>query len=107
MDQLEIAYRALGDEYLRDIAVLRSGEQWNPALLGKINQSNIFQLCWSESAKRSRYVEEEWRYAFGLRRSGFIRPMYWEIPMPTPPVELSDIHFAYIRMQGGGRQSAT
>ena len=97
IDRLELAYRALGDEYLRDIAILRSGEQWSPALLEKIKQANIFQLCWSESAKRSQYIEDEWHYALHLRRPNFIRPMYWEIPMPTPPDELSDIHFAYIR----------
>lgn len=98
VDQLELAYLALGDEYLRDISVLRSGEIWNPALLAKISDANIFQLCWSEAAKQSQYVEEEWRYALSLRRRNFIRPMYWQIPMPAPPRELSKIQFAYVKI---------
>ncbi len=103
VDRLELAYRALGDEYLRDIAVLRSGEKWNPALIEKIYRANVFQLCWSEFAKRSANVEEEWHHALSLRRQNFIRPMYWQIPMPTPPKELSDIHFAYIRIDSDDR----
>jgi hypothetical protein len=107
VDQLELAYRALGDEYLRDISVLRSGENWNPALLAKINDANVFQLCWSEAAKRSQYVEKEWQHALGLQRRNFIRPMYWQIPMPKPPNELSDIHFAYIRINDDMRKTVT
>ena len=34
VDQLQKAYRALGDDYLRDVEILRSGEEWSPALLG-------------------------------------------------------------------------
>lgn len=96
VDQLELAYRALGDDYLRDISILRSGESWSPALLAKIRQANIFQLCWSFSAKKSPNVEQEWRFALGLSRSSFIRPMYWELPMPDPPEELKEIHFSFV-----------
>lgn len=93
---LEKAYFALGIKYLRDVHVLRSGEKWNQALLKKIEEADIFQLCWSESAKQSPYVEREWRHALKLQRQSFIRPVYWETPMPDPPKELADIHFAYL-----------
>jgi hypothetical protein len=96
VDGLEKAYTALGDTYLRDVRTLRSGEQWNRALLGMIDKADIFQLCWSNNARASRYVEQEWRYALGLARPRFIRPVYWEDPMPEPPAELSDIHFAHL-----------
>jgi hypothetical protein len=46
--------------------------------------------------KRSQYVEQEWRYAHGLARRNFIRPMYWKKPMPAPPAELASIHFRYV-----------
>lgn len=105
VDQLELAYHALGDDYLRDISVLRSGEQWNAALLSKIDSANIFQLCWSQSAKQSPYVEEEWRHALSLQRQNFIRPIYWQLPMPIPPEELGNIHFAYIRISEESNQS--
>ncbi|MBN2092237.1 toll/interleukin-1 receptor domain-containing protein [candidate division KSB1 bacterium] len=96
VQELEKAYVALGMNYLRDVNILRSGEKWNPALLKKIDEANIFQLCWSKNAKKSTYVEQEWRHALELQRQSFIRPVYWETPMPDSPVELADIHFAYL-----------
>ena len=73
---LEKAYAALGMKYLRDVNILRSGEKWNRSLLKKIEEANIFQLCWSKSAKESAFVEQEWRYALNLQRQSFIRPVY-------------------------------
>lgn len=96
--QLERAYRALGMQYLRDVATLRSGEQWNPALLRKIDAADIFQLCWSSAAKGSIHVEQEWRHALDLERSHFIRPVYWEQPLPEPPQELGSFHFAFMEL---------
>lgn len=98
-DQLEKAYKALGMEYLRDVRMLRSGEKWAPTLLQRIDESEIFQLLWSKAAKRSAYVRQEWQHALGLQRSFFIRPVYWDIPMPPPPQELADIHFAYLELR--------
>jgi len=95
VEQLERAYEALGMQYLRDVRILRSGEEWNPALLQKIDEADIFQLCWSKNAKRSRYVKEEWKHALKKRKRSFIRPVYWDLPMPTPPAELAKLHFAY------------
>jgi hypothetical protein len=99
VDKLELAYKALGDEYLRDILILRGGEEWNPALLKKIDQADVFQLCWSEASKQSTYVEQEWRHALAVNRQNFIRPVYWQKPMPEPPPELSKIHFAFVDMK--------
>jgi pSer/pThr/pTyr-binding forkhead associated (FHA) protein len=98
IQNLEKAYVALGMQYLRDVNILRSGEKWNRSLLEKILEADIFQLCWSKFAKESEYVEQEWRYALNLKRHSFVRPVYWENPMPTPPKELSDIHFAYLNI---------
>jgi hypothetical protein len=85
----------LGMQSLRDVHVLRSGEEWHPALLRHIEQADIFQLYWSNNAKHSTYVEHEWRHALTQTRPSFIRPLYWEQPMPDPPPELAAIHFAY------------
>ena len=74
VDQLERAYAALGFDYLRDVRVLRSGEKWNPALLRKIEEADIFQLCWSKAAKASANVEQEWRHAMRLNRTAFVTP---------------------------------
>lgn len=96
VEALERAYRALGDSYLRDVGILRSGQQWSEAILAHIPQADVFQLCWSAAAKASPHVEREWRTAAQLRRPHFIRPVYWDQPMPLPPRELADLHFAFV-----------
>jgi hypothetical protein len=49
---------------------------------------------------RSEYVRREWEYALALRREGFIRPTYWEDPMPQdgdlPPRALLKLQFAQL-----------
>jgi hypothetical protein len=91
--KLEAAAKAFGLIYLRDRSVLKSGEEWMPAIIGHINKADIFQLCWSTNAKRSKYVNKEWKHALGLKRRNFIRPVYWEKPMPRPPRALKQIEF--------------
>ena len=94
VETLGRSYKALGMKMLRDVEVLRSGEQWNPRLLDLIEEADIFQLYWSAAAKRSPDVEQEWRFALEHCREHLIRPVYWSLPMPAPPVELSHLHFA-------------
>jgi TIR domain-containing protein len=92
--------KALGDEYLQDVINLRSGERWVPALEKLIREADVFQLFWSWNALQSDYVQNEWRYALGLRRTAFIRPVYWDDPFPArgdlPPKDLLDLHFQRI-----------
>jgi hypothetical protein len=83
-------------QFLRDQEVLRSGEKWNPALISLIEKADIFQLCWSQAARQSRYVRQEWRHALQQDRNNFIRPVYWQIPLPKPLKELKNIHFSYL-----------
>jgi hypothetical protein len=90
---MEHHVKALGYEYLRDVVHLRSGERWNDRLLGLINDADIFQLFWSSNSARSTHVEREWRYALGLSREAFVRPAFWEVPMPAPPESLRSLHF--------------
>jgi TIR domain len=64
-----------------------------------IDKCDLFLLFWSTSAKQSKWVLEEVRYA--LRRKGghqHARPQIRPViiagpPAPTLPEELSDIHF--------------
>jgi hypothetical protein len=83
---------------LRDIDTLRSGERWQERLYGMIDDADIFQLYWSPAASASPFVEREWRHALGLARPAFIRPVYWQDPMPSPPDELGDLHFARLSL---------
>jgi len=100
VDQLQHAYTVLGMSYVRDIETLRSGQDWNDSILAAIPSADIFQLCWSHAAKRSRFVEREWRCALALRRPRFIRPVFWERPMPSPPDDLAHLHFARLPLPG-------
>jgi hypothetical protein len=85
--------RTLGDEYIRDLTYLRSGELWNDQLQQLVRWADVFQLFWSLNAARSKYVEDEWRYALSLNRPKFLRPTYWQEPMPEPPEPLRELHF--------------
>jgi hypothetical protein len=100
VERVERAYRALGMSYLRDVTTLRSGQKWQPELGRLIEQADLFQLFWSNAAAASEYVTEEWQTALRLigekkKPETFIRPVYWEEPMPAPPAPLGDTHFAY------------
>ncbi len=93
---------AIGDEFMRDVDNLRSGQIWSSELMGYIRECDVFQLYWSSNSMTSDLVSDEWHYALALNRPGFIRPVYWETPRPVspernlPPPELDRIHFSYL-----------
>jgi hypothetical protein len=99
VEEFERYIRALGDRYLIDRETLRAGEVWDDRLRGMIRQADVFQLFWSRNAMQSTFVEQEWRYALSLGRESFIRPVFWEDPLPElperglPPEELRRLHF--------------
>jgi hypothetical protein len=111
VEEFERYARTLGDRYLRDVHELRAGEVWNDRLKDLIRQADVFQLFWSWNAMRSPYVEEEWRYALSLAKPNFVRPTYWESPLPEeperrlPPDELRRLHFQLL--SGGLSTTAT
>ena len=98
--QFESMAQALGDDYLLDLARLRAGADWDEALLRLIDEADVFQLFWSYNSMRSPHVRREWEYAESLARSHFIRPTYWEEPLPSsehPPLptdSLRKLHFS-------------
>jgi hypothetical protein len=98
VEAMEHHIKALGYDYLRDVVHLRSGQAWDDRLLGMIKDADIFQLFWSSNSARSDYVEREWRYALALSRQAFIRPAFWEVPMPSPPQPLQGLHFYRLPM---------
>jgi hypothetical protein len=105
VEQFERYAEAFGDEYLRDVRRLRSGEQWNERLLQMIDEADVFQLFWSRNALDSPYVEQEWRHALRRGLVGFVRPVYWEEPFPerppeSPAPELRRLHFQRLTMFG-------
>jgi len=107
VNQFESYARALGDEYLRDWVHLRTGEVWNDRLRQLIEQADAFQLFWSWNSMHSKFVRQEYEHALALNRPSFVRPTYWEEPMPTapglPPEALLRLHFQKL----GGSVRAT
>jgi hypothetical protein len=103
VDGFAEAVRALGDEWLQDVLAIRSGEIWRARLMELIDEADIFQLFWSSNSMRSSYCREEWEHALALGRPLFVRPLYWEDPMPEdpaqglPPAALSNVQFIKVR----------
>jgi hypothetical protein len=100
----EAVAEAGGDRFLRDVHVLRAGEEWRPTLLEYINKADVFQLFWSSVAAQSFEVEREWRHALTLlpAKPNLIRPVFWEpTPHPIPP-ELRPITFSRLDLQALG-----
>ena len=100
---LKERYEALGVRMKIDLDELRTGEAWEPRLYELINDCDLFQLFWSKNAKKSKFVEREWRHALATdkaRHGPFIRPVYWENPMPPPAQELAHMNFTYLEFAG-------
>ena len=88
---------ASGISYFQDIMNLKPGELWENSLYKEIDNCDVFYLFWSSSAKNSKWVKEEYKYAQNLKASGKeieIIPIPIEgPPAPLPPNELSHLHF--------------
>jgi hypothetical protein len=85
--------------YFQDVLDLEPGARWERELFRHIDESDLFLLFWSSSARRSEWVLREVRYALG-RKGGEdlappeIRPVILEgPPVPDPPEELAHYHF--------------
>jgi hypothetical protein len=122
VDHIAAVARSMGDRYLIDHQDLRAGEEWSEALERLIKDADAFQLFWSNQSMRSPFVRKEWEYALSLGRPSFVRPAYWEEPLPEwpeyglPPHELRCLHFFAIaslpiagstRSAVAGQESAT
>lgn len=107
VEEFERFAEAMGDRYLRDVRTLRSGEEWDRRLRELIEEAEVFQLFWSSNSMRSQFVRQEWEHALTLNRPNFIRPTFWEEPMPRddelPPGELLSLHFHRLPLPEGKR----
>jgi hypothetical protein len=90
-------YRTLGFDELVKIDHMRDSEILQETVKESIGRAEIFQLFWSEQAAKSELVKREWEYALQLNRGeSFIRPMYWEVPLLSPPEDLRPFYFSYL-----------
>lgn len=106
VEEMERHARSFGDEYLRDWVHLRSGERWHDGLQQLIRAADVFQLFWSPNSAQSEFVAQEWQYALALGRDTFVRPTYWQDPMPDPPEQLRSLHFHRLAVAVGSTPSA-
>jgi len=93
---LKKRYAALGLYMFIDLEDLRSGALWRPELFKRIDNSDLFQLFWSNYAQQSEYVTIEWEHALRaqeIKGGRFIRPVYWEDPIPDIPKKLEEFNF--------------
>lgn len=90
----------VGYDVLIDIDDLRPGQIWNDELMHMIERADFFQLFWSLNSSQSEYCRREWEHALKQNKpEGFIRPIDWQKPLPTPPQELSKFHFDYVELK--------
>ena len=83
-----------------DVEMLRSGEDWKRMLQRKIDESQVLYLCWSTAAKKSAWVDFEWRHAYNTKGAEVIEPVPLESPqLCAPPRELDMKHFNDVYMQ--------
>lgn len=95
-----------------DVNSLKTGEDWEQAIYREIEKRDMLFLCWSSNAKRSEWVEKEWRYALKTKGLDYIEPVPLELPDECPPPsELHTKHFSsnllyiiskYDRVSGDG-----
>ena len=71
---------------------LRSGEYWEPRLKEEIKNRDVLFLFWSVAAKKSKWVEREWRYALKEKGLDAIDPVPIEYPVPPLPKKLNRKH---------------
>jgi TIR domain/Pentapeptide repeats (8 copies) len=85
--------------YFQDVLKLEPGDRWEQKIYFHIDECDLFLLFWSTSAKESKWVLEEVRYA--LKRKGgdeFAPPEILPVviegpPVPEPPEDLAHLHF--------------
>ena len=73
VEELERYGKMLGDEYLRDVNRLRSGQQWNHELLRMIEEADVFQLFWSRNSMGSSMRQELGARVERYARQSFVR----------------------------------
>ena len=72
---------------------LKSGYQWKEQLKKEITDRDVFYLCWSTNASKSKYVDMEWRYAYQEKGRECIHTVPIEPAFICKlPAELEDIH---------------
>jgi serine/threonine protein kinase len=99
----EAAFRVRAGAHLNGTFVRGAIRIWcGPLIFG---EADVFQLFWSRYSMRSLHCRQEWEHALALGRPSFVRPLYWEDPLPEdsgqglPPAALRALHFVHVPVQ--------
>lgn len=85
---------AAGVDVFLDVLSLRAGQDWEGQLVRNIRERDVLYLFWSPAAKRSEWVEKEWRLALKEKGLDAIHPIPLADPREAlPPPELASRHF--------------
>lgn len=77
-----------------DADTIRLRKDYDYSVKKEIDYRDVFYLCWSGFAKRSKQVELEWRYALEKKGITGIEALPLELPDNCPPpAELQSKHF--------------
>jgi TIR domain len=83
-----------GIDVFFDCLSIRPGEQWKSEIVKQIRDREIFWLFWSRRARKSNWVEWEWRQALDAKTLRGIQPHPLEpSDLAPPPPELEDLQF--------------
>jgi FHA domain-containing protein/TIR domain-containing protein len=84
----------VGVDVFIDVLKFREGTDWATELTQQVPAKDAFCLFWSEPARRSSWVEREWRCALSTRGVDYIHPVPLVDPrIVPPPLELQGKHF--------------
>ena len=75
----------LGVSVFADFNGLRGNEQSKKQIFQVIDTSDVLYLFWSKHAKRSTWIEQEWRYGMERKGAGFINFVPLVDPNKAPP----------------------
>ena len=108
----EMYASALGKTFSSAPTHLRAAGVLDDRLKSLIQESDSFQLFWSTNSMHSPFVRREWEFALSLMRADFVRPLFWQQPLPAdpahnlPPPELQQLGFSKLPTQSSAAQVA-
>ncbi|MGH7552299.1 MAG: toll/interleukin-1 receptor domain-containing protein, partial [Longimicrobiales bacterium] len=94
LDRIASVRTSANIDVFLDCLSIHPGEHWKARLASEIEQRDIFLLFWSNHARKSQWVEWEWKTALESRGIDNIEPHPLDpVAAAPPPPELSELHF--------------
>lgn len=90
--------QAAGIKCVMDKTTFATGEDWAAAIPRLINESDVFYLCWSRKASKSKWVLKEIEFAMDKFEATHLKPAIRPLPLEPPSLvepyeKLGDKHF--------------